>query len=246
MFLHQMTSSKLSVGLEAFRVRRLSGRDQLWERYVARAGSGATLANHDWRRQVLELRFCRAGERQYCTQPFGALAPWPTCFLGGIKRTISRVFPRLEPIIAATQHLCDGRRLKVCEITQFSSFSTPSRRQSARAPTRRVTATANESLRVVARLTYLRLVILRPKSHEAVTASCMLLDSPRTAEPLSRGSNAIANKNNLPPDVRRKPIIRQEPSLWNATRATGQPPSTNTFLGSSPSVLVVGPTAPLA
>lgn len=95
------------------------------------------------------------------TQPFGAL---PTCFLGGIKRTISRVFPRPEPIIAATQRLCDGRRLKVFDTTQFSSLSTPSRRQSARFPTRRVTATANESLRVVAQLTYLRLVILRPKA----------------------------------------------------------------------------------
>lgn len=131
---------------------------------MARAGSGATLANHDWRRQVLELRFCRTGWRQHCTQPFGALAPRPTCFLGGIKRTISRVFPQLEPIIAATQRLCDGRRLKVFDTTQLSSLLTQSRRQSARPPTRRVTATANESVRVVARLTYLRLVILRPKT----------------------------------------------------------------------------------
>lgn len=129
---------------------------------MARAGSGATLASHDWRRQVLELRFCRGWwAATQATQPFGALAPRPTCFLGGIKRTISRVFPRPEPSIAAKQRLCDGRRLKVLATTQFPSLSTPSRRQSARPPTRRVTATDDESLRVVARLTYLRSVILR-------------------------------------------------------------------------------------
>jgi hypothetical protein len=159
-----MTSSSCHVVVEWVGVRRRSDRDQLRVQYVARAGSGATLANHDWRRQDLELRFCRAGGRQYCTQPFGALAPRPTCFLGGIKRTISRVFPRPEPTIAAKERLCDGRGLKVFGISQISSLSTASRLQSARAPTRRVTATANESLRVVARLTYLRLVILRPKA----------------------------------------------------------------------------------
>lgn len=180
---------------------------------MARAGSGATLANHDWRRQVLELRFCHGGGRQHWHPAFGALALWPTCFLGGIKRTISRVFPQLEPTIAATQRLCDGRRLKVSYTTQFLSLSTPSRRQSARSPTRRVTATANESLRVVAQLTYLASRHTASKSHEAVTASCMLLDSPSPAESSSRGSNAIANKDSLPLEVRRKPTTTQEPSL---------------------------------
>lgn len=104
------------------------------------------------------------GRQHWAAQPFGALAPRPTCFLGGIKRTISRVFPRPEPIIAAPQRLCDGRRLKVFDTTQSSSVSTQSRRQSARFPTRRVTATDDESLRVVAQLTYLRPVILHPKA----------------------------------------------------------------------------------
>ncbi|POS75349.1 hypothetical protein DHEL01_v206261 [Diaporthe helianthi] len=192
--------------------------------------------------------FAVLGGRQDCTQPLGVLAPRPMCFLGGIKRTISRVFPRPEPIIAATQRLCDGRRLKALVISQFSSPLTPPRRQSARGPTRRVTATANESLRVVGPTDVPASRHTASRSHEAVTASCMLPDSPRTAESLSRGSDAIANKDNLPLDVRRKPTPPQQRRYRCPTRerATGQPPPTCSSSGSSPSVLVIGPTAPLA
>lgn len=182
---------------------------------MARAGSGATLANHDWRRQVLELRFCRAGGRQQWHPAFwssGTLAE--RAFWEESRGQSAEFFHDYSPSLPRHNDCvtADGSR---CLIPRSFHLFRPHRDgnppdsprdESPRPPTSRC--------RVVARLTDVPASRhTASKSHEAVTASCMLPDSPKSAEPLSHGSNAIANTDNLPLDVRRKPATTQEPSL---------------------------------